>query len=177
NSSVRPFLSHLIFETTSANCNVGVARERKGTDMKTKIASIIITTAAYLVLVGATPAGACPGNFLVTNTADTGAGSLRQAIADANADPCPSTITFDTAGVFATPQTITLTNGELVVSNNVIILGPGANVLAVNGNAASRVFHVSSNIVVTIAGLTITNGNASGSNGGGIINDHSTLTV
>src|SRR6185503_1948256 len=44
------------------------------------------------------------GATLVTSTADTGAGSLRQIIADA----CDATkITFDTAGAFSTPQTIT----------------------------------------------------------------------
>jgi CSLREA domain-containing protein len=71
--------------------------------------------------------------------------------------------------------------GELLVSNSVTILGPGADVLAVNGNAASRVFHVSSNLVVTIASLTVTNGRVTGippgGTGAGIFNDHSTLTV
>ena len=44
------------------------------------------------------------GATLVTSTADSGAGSLRQIIADA----CDGgTITFDTAGAFSTPQTIT----------------------------------------------------------------------
>ncbi len=42
----------------------------------------------------------------VTTTADSGAGSLRQAIIDANANPGPDTITFDIAG--DGPHTITL---------------------------------------------------------------------
>ena len=46
-----------------------------------------------------------------------------------------------------------------------------------NGNAASRVFLLLSGQTVTISGLTITNGQASPSSGGGIYNDHSTLTV
>ena len=56
--------------------------------------------------------------------------------------------------------------------------GPGAENLAVNGNAKDRVFHVTGGNV-TISGLTITNGDASGNllGGGGIYNDHSTLTV
>src|SRR5262245_58610581 len=44
--------------------------------------------------------------FLVTNTLDSGAGSFRQAIIDANAANSADTISFDTAGTFATPQTI-----------------------------------------------------------------------
>lgn len=44
-----------------------------------------------------------------------------------------------------------------------LIVGPGSANLAINGNFPSttnRVFHVTSNLVVTIAGLTITNGHA-----------------
>jgi len=60
---------------------------------------------------------ASAATFLVTNINDTGAGSLRQAIVDANATPGFDTISFDTAGVFATPQTITLTSGELLITD------------------------------------------------------------
>ncbi len=63
--------------------------------------------------------------FLVTNTNDSGAGSLRQAILDANAAAGADTIDFDTAGVFATPQTITLTSGTLVISGDLTINGTG----------------------------------------------------
>jgi hypothetical protein len=73
-----------------------------------------------------------------------------------------------------TPATITLTSGELLVDKSITITGPGADQLSVNGNAASRVFHVGK--TATISGLTITNGSTGGS-GGGIYNDHATLTV
>src|SRR5438876_1713437 len=107
----------------------------------------------------------------VTNTNDSGAGSLRQALADANDG---DTIHFGITG------TITLTTGELLVDKSVTIGGPGAASLTVDGNLADRVFHVSSGVTATIAGLTITNGNAQddGPNtGGGIYNDHATLAV
>ena len=104
----------------------------------------------------------------VTNTNDSGPGSLRQALADANDG---DTINFAVTG------TIALTSGELLVTRSIMISGPGAENLAVNGNGKNRVFHVNGGNV-TISDLTITNGSASRIQcGGGIYNDHSTLTV
>ena len=54
--------------------------------------------------------------FVVSNTDDSGPGSLRQAILDANAQGGAETITFDPTA-FATPQTITLTSGQLELSD------------------------------------------------------------
>src|SRR5437667_444405 len=108
----------------------------------------------------------------VTSTADSGVGTLREALASASDG---DTIDFSVSG------TITLTSGQLVVNNSLTISGPGAANLAVNGNAASRIFYISSGKTVTISGLTITNGRKSGigieSQGAGILNDHATLTV
>jgi hypothetical protein len=103
----------------------------------------------------------------VINTNYSGAGSLRQAILDAvNGD----TIEFGVTG------TITLITGELLVNKNVTLNGPGSDHLIVDGNHASRVFHVSGGVTATIASLTITNRSASDW-GGGIHNDQSVLTV
>ena len=91
----------------------------------------------------------------VTNTNDSGAGSLRQALADANdGDTIDFNLTY--------PATITLTTGQLVVGNSVTISGPGANNLTVDGNANDRVFYISSGKTVTIDGLTVTNGHVAG---------------
>ena len=109
----------------------------------------------------------------VTSINDSGAGSLRQAIADAvNGD----TIDFDPS---LNGQAITLASDELLVNKNISINGPGPNNLTIDGNHAWRVFHVIGGVSATIGGLTITNGFVSGfnGNGGGIYNDHSTLTV
>jgi hypothetical protein len=103
----------------------------------------------------------------VTNTDDTGPGSLRQALATANNG---DTINFAVTG------TIRLTTGELLVDKNVTISGPGAANLAVDGDATSRVFHIGPGKTVSISGLTLTNG-STGENGGGILNDHATLTM
>jgi hypothetical protein len=106
----------------------------------------------------------------VTNINDSGPGSLRQALADANGGD-----TID----FAVTGTIGLTSGELLVNESIIISGPGAENLAIDGNAKDRVFHVGAGKTVSISGLTITNGDATNNllGGGGIYNDHSTLTV
>jgi hypothetical protein len=92
-------------------------------------------------------------NLLVYTTADSGAGSLRQAIADNRALGGGNTIIMTNT----LTGTIRLISGELFISNNVTILGPGANVLAVDGNVTNFMFTISSN-TVSISGLTITNG-------------------
>jgi hypothetical protein len=118
-----------------------------------------------------------PSKITVVNTLDSGPGSLRQAILDANASPCRNIIEFAPSAY----GTITLTTGELLITDDLDILGPGATHVSVDGNHASRVMYVSPGIEVTIAGLTISNGNVvdaiPNSTGGGIFNDHSTLTL
>src|SRR5258706_10074740 len=71
----------------------------------------------------------------VTNTNDSGPGSLRAAIASASPG---DTINF---GV-TYPATITLTNGSLVINSNLTISGPGASNLAISGNNSFVVLSV-----------------------------------
>jgi len=109
-----------------------------------------------------------PANIIVvTNTNDSGPGSLRDALVAANNGD-----TIDATGISGT---ILLTSGELPVDKSITISGPGADGLAVNGNGSNRVFHVSSGQTVTISDLTISNGNDY--NAGGIYSDGATLTV
>ena len=109
----------------------------------------------------------------VTNSADSGAGTLRQAILDASASG-GDTINFALSGV------ITLTSGELAIAKNLTITGPGANVLTVRRAAGVntpefRIFFIGNSARVTISGLTISNGRDY--NSGAILNDGATLTV
>src|SRR5262249_6173244 len=53
--------------------------------------------------------------------------------------------------------------------------GPGADRLAVSGNDATRVFQISSDVNVTIDGLTVTHGRAD--IGGGVWNDGGSLCL
>jgi len=108
----------------------------------------------------------------VTNTNDSGPGSLRQAVIDANSG---DTITFNLFNG-SLSSTITLTSGEIDVNKNLKIVGPGANQLTVSGNNSSRVFLTFGTVV--ISGLTIANGAAQDFfGGGGIINDGGLLVV
>ncbi len=109
-----------------------------------------------------------PANYLVTNTNDTGAGSLRDAVAQANSNLGADTITFDTTGVFATPQTITLTSGAITFTDTALttITGPAANVTVSGGNT-QQVFWLNAGTAASISGLKVTGGN-SGLTGGGI---------
>ena len=104
----------------------------------------------------------------VTNTNDSGPDSLRQALASDNNE---DTINFAVTG------TIGLTSGELLVDKSITIFGPGAAILAVDGNATNRVFHIGPGKTVSISNLTVTNGFAGSENGGGILNDHAILTI
>jgi hypothetical protein len=96
--------------------------------------------------------------FTVTNLNDAGPGSLRQGINDVNGAPRVDTIVFQPG--LAGP--ITLTTGELDVMESVTITGPGAGVITVSGNNASRIFVVENAahtaINVAISGLTLTAG-------------------
>ena len=67
------------------------------------------------------------------------------------------TINFNTAGVFASPQMITLTSGELLIKN-LMINGSGKDNLTVSGNNAVRVFEIASGVTATLSGMTIANG-------------------
>ena len=100
---------------------------------------------------------------IVTTTADSGSGSLRQVLQKA---PAGSTVTFAAS---LSGQTITLTSGQLTLSKNVTIDGMTANGnVSVSGNNSSRVFFVNSEVEVTLKDLTVTGG--SNDKGGGIYN-------
>src|SRR5262245_19477808 len=107
-----------------------------------------------------------PSAFHVTTLADGGAGSLRAAIAQANAHAGADTVDFQPG----LTGTVALTGGQLDVTDDLAIDGPGADLLTVGGNHTSRVFKVEAGKAVRISGLTMAGGNAGILNGGGIDN-------
>ena len=98
--------------------------------------------------------------YLVYITADSGGGSLRSAMTQAN-QYGGSVIAFTASGV------IDLASPLPAISRDVQILGPGANNLTVSGNVANQVFDVDGGVTATIAGLTIADGSCH-LRGGGI---------
>jgi hypothetical protein len=125
-----------------------------------------------------------PATFTVSNLADAGNGSLRQAVLDANALPGADDIRF----ADGLQGTIALTGGQLSITDHLTIDGPGAGLLAVSGNHQSRVFNITGEAVAGIDDLTITgraiggDGNAQGGYvgmgiGGGLGNDGSNPSV
>ena len=119
------------------------------------------------------PGSFAVGTITVDNLNDSGAGSLRNAIFLAGICPDTNTIVFAPSAY----GTISLTSGELLITSPLSILGPGPTNVIINGNGSNRVFRIAPANTATIAGLTITNGLAANSLGGGIDNDHSILTV
>jgi len=101
--------------------------------------------------------------------------SLRDAITQANSAGTPTNITF-------APNlngSILLSNGQLEISSNMAIGGPGAGVITIDAQSQSRVLQVDAGATSTISGLTMTNGRSNGEaifSGGAILND-GTLTL
>jgi hypothetical protein len=121
-----------------------------------------------------------PSTLTVTNNLDSGSGSLRADIAAARSG---DTIAFANG---LNGRTITLTSGELDITRNLTIQGPGAGQLTISGDSLSRVFEIEKKMKVTLSGMTISNGDGvlvhdgnehpGDSLGGGILN-YGTLTV
>jgi len=128
------------------------------------VSAMLMLTAALLAATSAQAA-------VVTNTNDSGPGSLREAIAIATGTP--DNITFD-AGLSG--QTFVLTTGELVINRNFTLIIdasalPGG--ITISGNNASRVFRIDTAFGASMKGLTISGGlsdyGAGIRNGGGVL--------
>jgi hypothetical protein len=130
----------------------------------------LLISAMFLLILSAFNVTAA--TFTVTNTSNTGAGSLRQAVTDSNNTAGSDTIVFD--AIFNSPQTITLAsviNLNPATGDTLTITGPGANLLTVSGNNLTQIFAVSSGDTVAISGMTLTQAVT------GAISNSGTLTV
>jgi hypothetical protein len=133
-----------------------------------------------------TARGAQAGQVVVTNTNNSAAGSLRQAILDANAgDVIVFGIPTSDSGYDSVTHayTVTLTTAELLVGSSLTIDGGGQKITVKRSNASPkfRIFHLLGGNV-TISGLAIALGSAGtpgpdSPSGGGILNAGSNLVV
>src|ERR1043166_6097886 len=127
-------------------------------------------------------------NFNIANGDVPG---LIAAINAANSNNADDTINLAAGGTYTLLVVDNSTNGAnglpAIGADNghkLTIKGNGATIQrsTAGGTPAFRIFYIASGARVTISGLTVTNGNVTGGSfpadsGGGIFNDHATLTV
>lgn len=112
-------------------------------------------------LLGAAPATAPRGTLVVQNCDDSGPGSLRDTIAAATDGDV-----VDLSGLAC--GDIVLGSGAIVVGAavaNLTVEGPGADVLAISGNDANRLFEHQGSGTFTLSGLALGHGLAAGDGG------------
>ena len=143
-------------------------------------------SAAGMVTFGLTAgsAAACSGNISVTSTADSGPGTLREALADV----CPggtvdlTAVAGQTIGLSASATSYNF-SGRLYIGDDVTILGHGATI---SGSGNTRIFFVEGGNV-TLQNLMLTDGLGQGGTsqyggsaagmGGAIFQNGGTLTL
>lgn len=110
-----------------------------------------------------------PATFTVKNLNDAGTSSLRQAVLDANVTTAADTIVFKPG----LEGTIILAGGEILITNNLTVTGPGASKIAISGDFTSRIFNIDNlgggaDRTVKLQGLELRHGAGPG-NGGAIL--------
>lgn len=122
---------------------------------------------------------ASPGNGICETGAGNQVCTLRAAIQEANSLPGPDVIALP-AGIYrltlAGADEDAAATGDLDITDDLSILGAGADQVTIDGNRIDRVFHILPGHTVGIDGVTISNGAAS-IYGGGVLNELSVLTV
>ncbi|MEM6503815.1 MAG: choice-of-anchor Q domain-containing protein, partial [Cyanobacteria bacterium P01_C01_bin.89] len=109
--------------------------------------------------------------FIVTNGNDSGTGSLRDAIAQANTLPGADEIRFDGVNI------IDLTTGSLNITDTVTISGQNSHITVQRDSGATdfRIFNVTGGVTTTFDNLTIANGQTADSGAG--INSDGAITL
>ena len=127
---------------------------------------VALRFALTTAILGGGPA-AIAADFTVNTFNDSGTGSLREAIENANADPTGEhTISFDGGlgnGTILLDSMLPMV--QLGTGGNLTITGPGTANLAISGQSQHRILFVDSGDV-TVEGITLRDGRAGGGAGG-----------
>lgn len=118
---------------------------------------LLLMLGLMIVFVSHTPSASAETVFTIDTVADSGPGSLRYAIEEANA-----TLGADKI-VFALPpnSTITLQSGSLpVINEELMIDGRGTSGITISGAHQYRILEIAPNVRVTLFNLTFTHGNS-----------------
>lgn len=107
-------------------------------------------------------------SLVVTTTANSGAGSLRDLVALASAG---ATITFAPA---LDHSTIVLTSGPIMLDKDLVLDGSSRVNLGVSGNESSQVFQIAAGHTVSLIGLEILDGSGLS---GGLIHNSGNLSL
>ncbi|MCA9069733.1 MAG: hypothetical protein KDA84_12455, partial [Planctomycetaceae bacterium] len=111
--------------------------------------------------------------FTVTNTLNSGPGTLRQAVFDANFSIGSDEIVFSPALIGGTVRL----SSQIDITQSLTIKGPTSdpNGIVISGEGNNRIFRVlgGTPTQVTLARMTITSGDAGGEDGGAIVNNGS----
>ncbi|NQZ96510.1 MAG: hypothetical protein HRU01_08375, partial [Myxococcales bacterium] len=137
-------------------------RARRSFLLRSSLRITVAATALTAGLVAAQGATAVCSGFVVTSASDSGDGTLRDCIQEANASGTADTITF------ADSLTITLDSALPIISNDTNIDG-GSHTITIDGNDgddAHRVFFVRSGSTV-LRNLRVVNGRGQGGDGAG----------
>ena len=107
--------------------------------------------------------------IMVTKGSDSGAGTLRAAMATALAQPGPDQIRFASS---LDGQKITLTSGLISTGAQTVVVDAASlpNGITLSGGGTSRIFHAIAGSELTLGALTLSGGAAPGGNGGAIFN-------
>jgi hypothetical protein len=129
---------------------------------------VLLVTLGLLGLLAPAPARAASST--VTTLADSGDGSLRQAIEQANMTDGADTITFSVSGTIVLASTLPAVNDELTID------GTGQSI-TISGDNKVQVIAVNPGTTLNLNGLTIANGLCSNCVGGGIFTKGGTVNV
>lgn len=127
------------------------------------------------------------GNTITVNSildvanSNDGLCTLREAISAANSNVASGTAAgecaagstdADTISLNGVSGTISLSSALPNITSQITFSGPGQDQLTISGNDSFRVFQITGSMPVNFSGLTIANGRANQSSGGGIYNQN-----